>query len=177
METVEIAACLLEILDPFLWLFFCQPLSSTVIWCRKKEEGVTSEIIMWQSNVPFPCFWVGFATWLRILVTTGAPKVIFGTKCPSMISTWSLFSSLGVSVSYSEWMATKTRGQGTQGILEYPIIPQRTSTYQSAPWEIVSEHALPSSAKSAERIEGAIMAGGAIVRDGRGWVFEGVERV
>jgi hypothetical protein len=42
---------------------------------------------MWQSNVPFPCFSVGFATWLRIFVTTGAPNVMFGTKWPSMIST------------------------------------------------------------------------------------------
>jgi hypothetical protein len=31
---------------------------------------------------------------------------------------------------------------------------------QSAPWCIVSTHALPSSAKSADRIEGAMMAGG-----------------
>lgn len=33
---------------------------------------------------------------------------------------------------------------------------------QSAPALIVSEHAFPSSAKSAERIEGAMMAGGDI---------------
>jgi hypothetical protein len=34
---------------------------------------------------------------------------------------------------------------------------------QSAPWLIVSEHALPSSAKSAERIEGAMIAAGDMV--------------
>jgi hypothetical protein len=31
---------------------------------------------------------------------------------------------------------------------------------QSAPWEIVSEHALPNAPKSADRIDGAMMAGG-----------------
>ena len=57
------------------------------------------------------------------MVTTGAPKVMLGTKWPSMISTWS----------------------------------------QSAPWPMVSEQALPRAPKSAERIEGAMIAGGAIV--------------
>ena len=31
---------------------------------------------------------------------------------------------------------------------------------QSAPWEMVSEHALPSAPKSADKIEGAMIAGG-----------------
>jgi hypothetical protein len=31
---------------------------------------------------------------------------------------------------------------------------------QSAPWPMVSEHALPSAPKSADRIDGAMMAGG-----------------
>lgn len=57
------------------------------------------------------------------MVTTGAPKVMFGTKWPSIMSTCS----------------------------------------QSAPWEIVSEHALPRAPKSAERMEGAIIAEGAMV--------------
>lgn len=34
---------------------------------------------------------------------------------------------------------------------------------QSAPWAIVSEHALPRAPKSAERIEGAMMALGAMI--------------
>ena len=33
---------------------------------------------------------------------------------------------------------------------------------QSAPWEIVSEHAFPSAPKSADRIDGAMIAGGDI---------------
>lgn len=39
---------------------------------------------------------------------------------------------------------------------------RETLLLTSAPWEMVSEHAFPSSAKSAERIEGAIIAAGAI---------------
>lgn len=56
-------------------------------------------------------------------MTTGAPKVMLGTKWPSMMSTCS----------------------------------------QSAPWPIVSEHALPREPKSALRMEGAMNAGGAIL--------------
>lgn len=77
-------------------------------------------IIMWQSKVPLPLASVGRATCDRILVTTGAPKVMLGTKWPSMMSTWS----------------------------------------QSDPSSILVEHSLPRVAKSALRIEGAIMAGG-----------------
>jgi hypothetical protein len=47
----------------------------------------TSAIIMWQSKVPRPYAPVGRSTWERILVTTGAPKVMLGTKWPSMMST------------------------------------------------------------------------------------------
>jgi hypothetical protein len=57
------------------------------------------------------------------MVTTGAPKVMLGTKWPSMMSTCS----------------------------------------QSAPWPMVSEHALPNAPKSADRIDGAMIAGGDIV--------------
>jgi hypothetical protein len=60
------------------------------------------------------------------VVTTGAPKVILGTKWPSIISIWS----------------------------------------QSAPCKIVSEHAVPRDAKSADRIEGATIAGGDIFAEG-----------
>lgn len=35
---------------------------------------------------------------------------------------------------------------------------------QSAPWAMVVLHALPNSAKSAERMEGAMMAGGDMLR-------------
>lgn len=48
------------------------------------EEQHTSAIIMWQSNVPRPWFVVGWSTCLRILATTGAPKVMLGTKWPSL---------------------------------------------------------------------------------------------
>ncbi len=40
---------------------------------------------------------------------------------------------------------------------------------QSAPCEMVREHAAPRSAKSAERIDGAMMALGAMVADFWGW--------
>ena len=43
-------------------------------------------------------------------------------------------------------------------------------TYQSAPWEMVSVQAAPRAAKSAERIEGAMIAGGDIVGEARGVV-------
>lgn len=90
---------------------------------KKCRKGFTSAIIKWQSKMPFPNAVSGLATCDRMCVTTGAPNVMLGTKCPSMISTCS----------------------------------------QSAPWvSIVSEHALPRLPKSAERIEGAIMAFGAI---------------
>jgi hypothetical protein len=42
--------------------------------------------------------------------------------------------------------------------------PSIMSTWsQSAPWPMVSEQALPKAPKSAERIEGAMIAGGAIL--------------
>lgn len=44
----------------------------------------TSAIIMWQSNVPLPFDDVGRETWGRIFDTTGAPKVMLGTKWPSI---------------------------------------------------------------------------------------------
>lgn len=84
---------------------------------------LTSAIIIWQSNVPLFPGVAGFATCDRIFVTTGAPKVILGTKCPSMMSTCS----------------------------------------QSAPRSMVIAHSEPSWAKSALRMEGAIMAGGLIL--------------
>ena len=62
------------------------------------------------------------------MVTTGAPKVMLGTKWPSIMSTCS----------------------------------------QSAPCEMVSLHAFPRAPKSADRIEGAMIAGGGIVGAGRG---------
>jgi hypothetical protein len=75
---------------------------------------------MWQSNVPLPPGFEGLSTCDLILVTTGAPKVMLGTKWPSITSTCS----------------------------------------QSQPLLIVVEHASPRAAKSAERIDGAMMAGG-----------------
>jgi hypothetical protein len=75
---------------------------------------------MWQSNVPLPPGFEGLSTCGLIFVTTGAPKVMLGTKWPSIISTCS----------------------------------------QSQPLLTVVEHASPRAAKSAERIDGAMMAGG-----------------
>jgi hypothetical protein len=75
---------------------------------------------MWQSNVPLPPGFEGLSTCDLIFVTTGAPKVMLGTKWPSITSTCS----------------------------------------QSQPLLIVVEHASPRAAKSAERIDGAMMAGG-----------------
>ncbi len=69
--------------------------------------------------IQIPSFWQKG----RCRQRDGAPKVRFGTKCPSMISTCS----------------------------------------QSAPWEIVVLHASPRAAKSAERMDGEMMAGGDIV--------------
>ena len=80
----------------------------------------TSAIIIWQSKVPLPNAEFGRLTWERILVTTGAPKVMLGTKWPSMISICS----------------------------------------QSAPCVMVVEHALPRAPKSADKIEGAMIAAG-----------------
>ncbi len=67
-------------------------------WARKTKGreaelgggANTSAIIMWQSNVPFPWAALGRETWGRIFDTTGAPKVMLGTKWPSMMSMWSL---------------------------------------------------------------------------------------
>lgn len=78
---------------------------------------------MWQSKVPLPKASFGRSTCERIMVTTGGPNVMFGTKCPSIMSTCS----------------------------------------QSAPCSMVYEHALPRAPKSALRIEGAMIAAGAIV--------------
>jgi hypothetical protein len=47
-----------------------------------KEWRSTSAIIIWQSKVPLPIGLSGRCTRVRIFVTTGAPKVMFGTKCP-----------------------------------------------------------------------------------------------
>lgn len=93
VEAVEVAAGGLEFLDPLLGLW------ETLVVLFGKVEGSggrweigqaraerTSAIIMWQSNVPFPNFSLGPSTWPRILVTTGGPNVIFGTKCPSLRS-------------------------------------------------------------------------------------------
>jgi len=43
------------------------------------------------------------------------------------------------------------------------IAGRRGERYQSAPWPIVSVQAAPRAAKSAERMEGAMMAWGGIV--------------
>jgi hypothetical protein len=76
-------------------------------------------------------------SWVR----RGGPKVILGTKCPSIMSTWS----------------------------------------QSAKWDIVSLHAAPRAAKSAERMEGGDYRGGGhdeqlIGESGAGRDFEDYER-
>lgn len=113
----------------------------------------TSEIIIWQSNVPFPCLWLGFATCDRIFVTTGAPNVMLGTKWPSICFKPYISIALNHPENTLE-MDERERGRTI------------STCSQSAPAAMVSEHAFPSSAKSAERIEGAIMAGGDIVAEG-----------
>jgi hypothetical protein len=85
----------------------------------------TSAIIMWQSNVPLPPGYFGRATCERILETMGAPKVMFGTKCPSMTSRWT----------------------------------------QSHPLSTTPEQTGPRLAKSALRMEGDMIAGGAIMAE------------
>ena len=52
VEAVKVAAGLLELLDPFLGLVMserCQLMSRIMA-----TGAITSAIIMWQSNVPFP---------------------------------------------------------------------------------------------------------------------------
>jgi hypothetical protein len=94
---------------------------------------------MWQSNAPVPSVLrgvevlAGRGTCERMEATTGAPKVMLGTKWPSIMSTWS----------------------------------------QSADWPIVVEQAVPRLEKSAERMDGAIMAGGDIVGGDGGSGSEG----
>lgn len=53
-------------------------------WITWRPAEPTSDIIIWQSNVPLPPAALGRSTCDLILVTTGAPKVILGTKCPSI---------------------------------------------------------------------------------------------
>lgn len=107
VEAVEVAAGGLELLDPLFGLggWLCVLVGSftiALLAVEKREErglrrrrgaGVeergpgeelTSAIIMWQSKVPLPNLASGVSTWPRILVTTGAPKVMFGTKWPSL---------------------------------------------------------------------------------------------
>lgn len=78
---------------------------------------------MWQSNVPFPMPCKGLSIRSLIFATTGGPKVMFGTKWPSMMSTCS----------------------------------------QSAPCFIVLVHSSANTPKSADRMEGAIIASGAVM--------------
>jgi hypothetical protein len=86
VEAVEVAAGFLEVFDPFLGLG-CEGYVSCGWQCLWGQAGsLTSAIIIWQSNVPFPPTVFGRSTWERIFVTTGAPKVRFGTKCASIMS-------------------------------------------------------------------------------------------
>ena len=73
----------------------------------------TSSIIIWQSKVPFPRAVLGRATWGRSLDTTGAPKVMLGTKWPSMISIWSLHISRIERLALTFW---EREDQGEKGI-------------------------------------------------------------
>lgn len=104
VEAVQVAAGLLELLDPFLRLSLQTCVSSQLVEAfipggknSLKLNGepaipCTSAIIMWQSNVPRPAGWAGFSTCGRTLATTGAPKVMFGTKWPSLCTTGQLSS-------------------------------------------------------------------------------------
>lgn len=44
------------------------------------------------------------------------------------------------------------------------VLQTQDAAYQSAPFSMVSEHSLPRAPKSAERIEGAMIAGGAMLK-------------
>ena len=129
MEGVEIAAGIFEVLDPFLGL-------GMEVWLAKglagKEAGasecvchglrvcnaegleggfgkvlmLTSAIIIWQSKVPRPLGRDGRSTCGRTFVTTGAPKVMLGTKWPSIWPAYALGAChfLGA---FSAWMVRK----------------------------------------------------------------------
>ena len=115
VECVEVAACVCELGDPFfglaiielgeLYFFFG-------IWSGR--DIPTSAIIMWQSKVPFPRAVLGRWTWGRSLDTTGAPKVMLGTKWPSMISIWSLhiLRIEQLAPRFGEWMGICVCGHG-----------------------------------------------------------------
>lgn len=81
VEAVKIATGLLEFPNPFMWLGMERISLRLRSGCQKTDRArLTSAIIMWQSKVPRPWGSVGRLTCERILVTTGAPKVMLGTK-------------------------------------------------------------------------------------------------
>lgn len=62
-------------------------------------------------------------------------------------------------------MQDTTGGPNVMFGTKWPSIMSTCS--QSAPWAMVSEHAFPRELKSAERIDGAIIAGGDIFAKGK----------
>jgi hypothetical protein len=78
-----------------------------------------------------------------MLATTGGPNVMLGTKCPSL-------DAVSVEMSLQTSKADS-------------IAHIMSTCSQSAPCPMVCEHAVPSSAKLAERMDGAMIDLGAIV--------------
>lgn len=128
----------MELLDPFLWLNYSSHQSKVPLLFDEMRDG-TSAIIIWQSKVPFPCLVVGFCTWLRILVTTGAPNVILGTKCPSIMSTCSHCMIRGVS-KYSSGTAQERGEFGTCLIARSQYIPETMQQSQKRKRESLHQH-------------------------------------
>lgn len=115
----------------------------------------TSAIIMWQSKVPRPVGCEGFATCFLIEATTGGPKVILGTKWPSLFKCNCIRNT---SFSKRPGLGHYYRQIGSCGNTNI------MSTWsQSAPCSIVRAQSWPSCPKSAARMEGAMIVLGAIV--------------
>lgn len=123
-------------------------------WC----QVFTSAIIMWQSNVPRPCASVGRSTCPRILATTGAPNVMLGTKCPSLRA-----CARAANVSRQSSNPNSNSNWGSSRRAPEDPKPYMMSTWsQSAPCSMVRAQSCPSCAKSADRIDGAMMVLGAM---------------
>ena len=111
--------------------------------CSRIVGGLTSAIIMWQSKVPFPPAWEGLATW----------EADLGHD-------WGAEGHVGDEVAVHDVDLVVMRGQ-----LSLKGEGRETVTWiQSALSSIVSEHAFPRAPKSADRMEGAMMADGDMTR-------------
>jgi hypothetical protein len=123
---------------------------------------------MWQSKVPRPYFPLGFSTCDRILATTGGPNVRLGTKWPSLRCLLAWRASLLQSAHPQDGTQLAARMlELNEGVNRREDAYMISTWSQSAPCSIVLAQSAPSCAKSAERMEGAMMALGAMV--GKNW--------